>query len=64
MAKRNHQGWASDVHVDGNYHDATGLNRRINAILYLNKNYKKEWGGEFGIYDQRAMNVLKNRTNL
>ena len=26
-----------DVHVDGNYHDATGLNRRLNALLFLNK---------------------------
>ena len=23
--------------MDGNYHDATGLNRRLNAIVYLNQ---------------------------
>ncbi len=40
-----------DVHVDGNYHDATGLNRRVNLLLYLNKNWEPHWGGEFGIYD-------------
>jgi len=22
-----------DVHVDGNYHDAAGLNRRLNALI-------------------------------
>jgi Rps23 Pro-64 3,4-dihydroxylase Tpa1-like proline 4-hydroxylase len=48
-----------DVHVDGNYHDATGLNRRLNALLYLNPNWKLEWGGEFGIYDENGEKCLK-----
>ena len=43
-----------DVHVDGNYHDASGLNRRLNALIYLNPNWKPGWGGEFGIYDQNG----------
>jgi hypothetical protein len=41
-----------DVHVDGNYHDASGLNRRLNALIYLNPNWMPDWGGEFGIYDE------------
>lgn len=45
------KGGLLDVHVDGNYHDASGLNRRMNALLYLNPGWKSEWGGEFGIYD-------------
>ena len=48
-----------DVHVDGNYHDATGLNRRINAIVYLNPQWHPEWGGEFGIYDRAGEVCLK-----
>jgi len=48
-----------DVHVDGNYHDATGLNRRVNAILYLNPNWKDEWGGEFGLYDGKGEQCVK-----
>ena len=40
-----------DIHVDGNYHDASGMNRRMNALVYLNPNYKDEWGGQFGIYE-------------
>ena len=40
-----------DVHVDGNYHDASGLNRRINVILFLNKKWQKNWLGEFGLYN-------------
>ena len=48
-----------DVHVDGNYHDATGLNRRINAILYLNPEWQDGWGGEFGLYDETGDNLIK-----
>ena len=48
-----------DVHVDGNYHDASGLNRRVNVILYLNPNWKEGWGGEFGLYDNKGEKLLK-----
>lgn len=48
-----------DVHVDGNYHDATGLNRRVNAIVYLNPDWQDGWGGEFGIYDAKGEKLIK-----
>ena len=48
-----------DVHVDGNYHDASGLNRRINAILYLNPGWQEGWGGEFGLYDETGDKLIK-----
>ncbi len=53
------RGGVLDVHVDGNYHDATGLNRRVNAILYLNREWHPEWGGEFGIYDRKGEKCIK-----
>lgn len=53
------RGGLLDVHVDGNYHDATGLNRRVNAIVYLNKDWEKSWGGEFGLYDENGDKCLK-----
>jgi Rps23 Pro-64 3,4-dihydroxylase Tpa1-like proline 4-hydroxylase len=53
------RGGLLDVHVDGNYHDATGLNRRLNAIVYLNPNWKPDWGGEFGIYDKKGEVCIK-----
>jgi hypothetical protein len=48
-----------DVHVDGNYHDATGLNRRLNALLYLNPGWEKHWGGELGLYDAEGRECVK-----
>lgn len=48
-----------DVHVDGNYHDASGMHRRMNALLYLNPNYQSDWGGEFGIYENAGDTLVK-----
>ena len=48
-----------DVHVDGNYHDASGMNRRVNLLLYLNPNWQEAWGGEFGIYSGDGNELVK-----
>ncbi len=53
------KGGLLDVHVDGNYHDASALNRRINVLIYFNKGWKKNWGGEFGIYSRDASKCEK-----
>lgn len=53
------KGGLLDVHVDGNYHDASGLNRRINILLYFNPGWKKSWGGEFGIYSNNGTKCVK-----
>jgi Rps23 Pro-64 3,4-dihydroxylase Tpa1-like proline 4-hydroxylase len=53
------KGGLLDVHVDGNYHDASGLNRRINVILYLNPGWQEGWGGEFGLYNEDGTKLIK-----
>jgi len=53
------RGGLLDIHVDGNYHDASGMNRRVNLLYYLNPNWEKLWGGEFGIYDEDGEKLIK-----
>lgn len=53
------KGGLLDVHIDGNYHDASGLNRRMNAIFFLNPDWNDEWGGQFGLYDSKGNECLK-----
>jgi Rps23 Pro-64 3,4-dihydroxylase Tpa1-like proline 4-hydroxylase len=53
------RGGLLDVHVDGNYHDAMGLHRRLNAIVYLNPGWQPSWGGEFGMYDDMGETCIK-----
>jgi len=53
------RGGLLDVHIDGNFHDATGLNRRMNAILYLNPEWEESWGGYFGIYNNDGTKLIK-----
>ena len=48
-----------DVHIDGNYHDASGLNRRVNAILYLNPTWEKSWGGCLGMYADKGQRLIR-----
>jgi len=49
-----------DIHVDGNFHDKTGAHRRLNAIVYLNKNWEKGWKGELGLYDKKGKRLIKS----
>lgn len=39
-----------DAHVDHNYNDITMEHRRINVLIYLNKNWSDAWGGVFELH--------------
>ena len=47
-----------DVHADGNWHDAMAVHRRLNLLLYLNRNWRPEWGGALGFYDETGDNEV------
>jgi len=52
-------GGVLDVHADGNWHDAMGVHRRLNAILYLNEDWEEEWGGHFELWDKDLAGCVK-----
>ena len=39
-----------DIHADFNHHGKLNLERRLNVLIYLNRDWKPEWGGEFEIW--------------
>lgn len=40
------------VHVDFHKHKMTGLDRRVNVLVYLNDNWKEEYGGHFELWEK------------
>jgi Rps23 Pro-64 3,4-dihydroxylase Tpa1-like proline 4-hydroxylase len=40
------------VHADFNRHKKLQLDRRINVLIYLNKDWKEEYGGHFELWDE------------
>jgi hypothetical protein len=37
-------------HIDYNYHPETGSYRRLNLLVYLNKGWQTDWGGNFDLH--------------
>lgn len=48
------------IHTDFNYHPTTKLDRRVNVLIYLNKNWKKEYGGCLELWD-KDMSACKKK---
>lgn len=42
-----------DIHLDYNIHPITGKERRINLIIYMNKDWKEDYGGNLELYDDK-----------
>lgn len=47
------QGGHLSVHADFNHHKPMNLERRINVLIYLNKDWKKEYGGSLELWDEQ-----------
>ena len=53
------QGGHLSVHADFNHHKPMNLERRINVLIYLNKNWKSEFGGGLELWNE-AMTVREH----
>jgi hypothetical protein len=49
-----------DVHADFNYYDRLRLDRRLNALLYLNRDWPEEFGGHLELWN-RDMSACEQR---
>jgi Rps23 Pro-64 3,4-dihydroxylase Tpa1-like proline 4-hydroxylase/glycosyltransferase involved in cell wall biosynthesis len=48
------------IHVDFNKHHTTGNYRRINLLLYLNKEWDQSWGGSLQLWDKDVKLLVKD----
>jgi Rps23 Pro-64 3,4-dihydroxylase Tpa1-like proline 4-hydroxylase len=47
------------IHADFNRHLGLGLDRRVNVLLYLNRDWKEEYGGHLELWDRGMKQCVK-----
>lgn len=47
------------IHADFNKHRQTGLDRRLNVLVYLNKDWPDEYGGHFELWNREMTRCVK-----
>jgi hypothetical protein len=52
------QGGHLSVHADFNHHKPLNLERRINVLIYLNRDWKDEFGGQLELWDDGMKNCM------
>ncbi len=51
------------MHIDYNYHHKLQAWRRVNALFYLNQNWKKKWGGNLILKDKKKEISIEPKFN-
>jgi hypothetical protein len=54
------QGGHLSVHADFNYHQRLHVERRINVLIYLNKDWKDEYGAQLELWDTDMKSRVKS----
>lgn len=47
------------IHADFRKHPRTGLDRRLNALVYLNEDWDEDWGGHFELWDHAMERCIR-----
>ena len=47
------------VHADFNVHPKLKLDRRLNMLIYLNKEWREEWGGHLELWDTEGRGAVE-----
>ena len=58
------EGGHLSVHADFNWHTKLNLERRINLLIYLNKDWDDEFGGELELWDKKMTACQKSVSPL
>ncbi|WP_375204618.1 2OG-Fe(II) oxygenase [Hyphococcus sp.] len=58
------QGGFLGVHADFNFQKHMRLDRRINLLLYLNKDWEEDWGGNLELWDTSMTHCVKRYAPL
>ena len=53
------QGGLLGVHADFNVHPRLRLYRRLNLLVYLNKDWQQEWGGALELWDRGGQRCVR-----
>jgi hypothetical protein len=56
---QNERGCMMPVHVDYNRNDHLGLDRRVNLLLYLNRDWSEQDGGHLELWDEKAEHCVR-----
>lgn len=55
-----------DIHADRSFHPKLSLYRRVNVLIYFNRSYRKEHGGQFELWNSdmtKCLNLIEPTYN-
>ncbi|RYG99379.1 MAG: 2OG-Fe(II) oxygenase [Alphaproteobacteria bacterium] len=54
------QGGHLSIHADFNHHKPMGLERRINVLIYLNQDWRDDYGGQLELWDKGMSQCVRS----